>query len=41
MEQPSDQRTQGEKCASRLIWIAVAGATLTAILVTHYLQGAP
>jgi hypothetical protein len=38
MEQ-TDQLTPGEKCAFRLIWVAVAGATLTAIVVAYYLQG--
>jgi len=38
MEQ-TDLQTSGEKCASRLIWFAVAGATLTVILVAAYLQG--
>ena len=41
MEQPTDQRTPGEKRASLLIWLAVAGAAVTAILVARYMEGAP
>jgi len=39
MEQPTDQRTSGEKRAPLLIWLAVAGAAVTAILVARYLEG--
>jgi len=40
MEQLNDQRTPGEKRAPLLIWLAVAGAAVTAILVARYLEGA-
>lgn len=39
MERSRDQRTPGGKCASRLKWIAVAGAAVTVVLVACYLHG--
>ena len=38
-EQSREQRTPGDKRASLLIWLAVAGAAATAILVVRYLEG--